>query len=225
LRETRRRKPPPHLRIKSCQTRFTWWPIAPVTTDDYKQVFGSKSVTAAQVKEVNHIKKALEERFNRSTGDRTFTDKTFDKTLKATKASFVIVIGHNEHGMLHLLDGSSIFLDDVVTKARQDQRVILISCESASRVSNPKTAGTVKRSITYDEAFELAGAITDFIEAAPQPVSLSEIQAHLAKHESLLKGRKIAYFVTKAVCAGATIVVVGLMLRWLDCKEPDAKCS
>ena len=97
----------------------------------------------------------------------------------------------------------------------------MLICLTASRVSHPQLAGTVSGKITYDEAFEIAGKISGFIKAAGHPVSLTEIQGQLEKDkESSQTKHKVAFFVMRAVCAGAALIVIGLIIRELDpCKD------
>jgi hypothetical protein len=205
--------------------------VAPVTTDDYKAIFSpgnakdKTSITEAQRKEIEGVQATLKTQFGRDKGDRAFNKNDYKKVLQAKAASFVIVIGHNEDGMLGLLDGNSIYLDEVVASARPGQRIILISCQSGSRVSSPQTAGTISRWVTYSEAFEIASQIIAFIKGAGGPLSLAEIQAQLTQHEGAQTTHKVAFFIMKAVCFGAAVVVVALSIRELDpCKDKDAPC-
>jgi hypothetical protein len=143
--------------------------------------------------------------------------------LQAKVASFVIIIGHNDHGDLHLLDGSTLLLDDVVRGGRSDQRVILISCDSSSFVSGTGTAGTINRKISYGEAFKIARQISAFITAASGPISLAEIQGELDRQvNSTVLTHKVVFFIMKAACVGGTAVVVALLIRELDpCTHSD----
>ena len=204
--------------------------IAPVTPDEYNAIFGSgkdkaaQSLTEAQQKEIETVQETLKEKFHKDHGDRDFDEKGYKKVLQDEASSFVIVIGHNEHGMLRLLDGNLVFLDDIVAGARPNQRVILISRDSAKHTSNKELAATINREVTYDEAFEIAGRVSTFIKGAGGPVSLVEIQSQLTKDaESTQTKHKIAFFVMKAVCGIGTAIVVALIIRALDpCKDGDS---
>jgi len=204
--------------------------VAPVTAEDYQAVFGhgknktKASVTEAQRKEIETVQNTLKADFDRNEGDRAFTQADYKKVVQAKTDSFVIVLGHNEEGMLRLLDGSLLFLDEIVASARSEQRVILISCDSASHVSNNQVAGTIGREVTYGEAFRIAGGIMRFIKDANRPVSLSDVQAELTK-QGVGTTHKVAFFIMKAVCAGAALIVVALIIRELDpCKDKNSPC-
>jgi len=107
--------------------------VAPVTVKDYRTIFSrskddeAAGVTEAQQKEIEAVESTLKAKFGKDTGDRDFGGNNYKKALQAQSASFVIVIGHNERGFMHMLDGSRVFLDDIVGAARPDQRVIMIS--------------------------------------------------------------------------------------------------
>src|ERR1700733_13079230 len=125
--------------------------IAPVTPDEYKTIFsgskdkGTQGITESQQREIEAVQQTLKEKFNKDHGDRDFDKNGYKKALQDKKASYVIVMGHNEEGLLRLLDGNTLYLDEIVASARPDQRVILISCDSETGVSNKQVAGTNKR--------------------------------------------------------------------------------
>jgi hypothetical protein len=204
--------------------------LAPVTAEDYQAIFGhgknnqQGGVTEAQRKEIEAVQGTLKADFGADEGDRTFNKTDYKKALQAKNASFVIVVGHNENGMMRLLDGSLLYLDEVVAAARPEQRVILISCDSASHVSNSQVAGTIGGEVTYPEAFSIAQGIMKYIKDATGPVSLADVQAELTK-QGVTTTHKVAFFIMKAVCAGAALIVVGLIIRELDpCKDKDSPC-
>jgi hypothetical protein len=200
--------------------------IAPVTSKDYQTIFSggkaadSAGVTEAQQKEIEAVQATLKAKFGKNEGDRDFSEKNYKKMLQAQSASFLIVIGHNERGFMRLLDGGEIFLDEIAGSARPEQRVIMISCDSASYVSSP-AATAIKGKITYDRAFAIASHITDFIKTAKGPVSLTDIKAELAENPTGVgAGLAISLFIMKALCAGGALIVVGLLIRQLDpCKD------
>jgi len=209
--------------------------VAPVTADDYKAIFvrdeakKKEPLTDAQNSEIADVQTELKAKLGKDHGDRDFTGDSYKKALQAKAASFIIVLGHNARGFLRLLDGKPVFLDEIATNAREDQRVIFISCESTKHVSAP--AGTISREITYDEGFGIAERLTKFIKSASGPLSLVEVQAFLSKDERIAKMKKLAFFVMKAACkvAGGVAVgiVVALIIRELDpCKDKDSPdCS
>jgi hypothetical protein len=86
-----------------------------------------------------------------------------------------------------------------------------------------QVAGTINREVTYREAFDVASRISTFIKEADGLVSLTEVQTQLTKDvEGTQKKHQIAFFVMKAACTGAAIVVVALIIRELDpCKYRD----
>jgi hypothetical protein len=207
--------------------------IAPVTLDEYKTIFlhgtdkDTKNVTEAQKTEITAVQSELKAKFGRDHGDRDFDEKNYKNVLQAKTASFVIVIGHNEQGQFRLLDGSSLFLDEIVASARPNQRVILISCDSTNQVSNKKLAATINREVTYDEAFEIADQISAFIMRAGRPVSLAEIQPKLDKIVEGRQGHKVAFFIMEAACTVGAAIVIALIIRDLDpCKDKASRgCS
>jgi len=199
---------------------------APVTAKDYKTIFsggkadGGAGVTEAQQQEIEAVHATLKAKFGKDEGDRDFSGKNYEKMLRAQSASFLIVVGHNEGGYMHLLDGGKVFLDHIAAAARPDQRVIMISCDSASYVSSP-AAATINGKITYDRAFAIASHITDFIKAAKEPVALTDIKAELEENPTGVgAGLAISLFIMKALCTGGGLIVVGLLIRQLDpCKD------
>jgi hypothetical protein len=204
--------------------------VAPVTAQDYRAIFGhgktatKANITEAQRKELEGVQKTLRADFARDEGDRAFNKADFKRVVQAKTASFVIVIGHNEGGMLRLLDGGVLYLDEIVASARPEQRIILISCDSASRVYNTQVVGTIEREVTYDEAFGIARGIMKFIEETGGPISLSDVQAELAK-QGVSTTHEVAFFIMKAVCFGASLIVVALIIRELDpCKDKNSPC-
>ncbi len=208
--------------------------LAPVTLDEYKRLFfhgkdkDKQTVTEAQRTEIERVRSTLKANFGKEQGDRNFNERTYKDVLQAKTASFVIIVGHNEHGMLHTLDGGSLFLDDIPASARLNQRVILISCDSASAVSNKRVAGTITRKVTYDVAFAIASKVSTFIKSASGPISLAEIQSEMTKQvESTQRNHKIAFFIMRAACVGGTAIIVALIIRELDpCKDKDSPdCS
>jgi hypothetical protein len=202
--------------------------VAPVTAEDYQTIFRTSQkpvqVTEAQRKEIESVQNALKADFGRDEGDRAFNKADYKKVVQAKTASYVIVIGHNENGMLRLLDGNLLYLDEIVASARPEQRIILISCDSAGHVSNAQIAGTVGREVTYGEAFTIASGIMKFIRGAGRSVALSDVQAELAE-QGVSNAQKVAFFVMKAVCAGGALIVVALIIRQLDpCNDKDSSC-
>ena len=200
--------------------------VAPVTDDEYKTVFYSRSskeaLTAAQTAEVANVQATLKQKLGRAYGDRDFVGTRYKTVLQANKSSFIIVIGHNENGFLRLLDGSVVYLDEIVANARPDQRVILISCESKKRAANATVAGTVDRKLTYTEAFDTADRVSNYIKSAGKALSLVEVQMFLAKTEQRAGTRKISFFVMKAACALTTAILVAIVIRELDpCHDND----
>lgn len=204
--------------------------VAPVTEADYRAIFtegNSKGhqtgISPAQVKEIDRIRAVLKSDYGRDEGHRDFNQANYKAVVQGKVASFVIIIGHNDHGDFHLLDGSTLLLDDVVRAARSDQRVILISCDSAIFVSNKGSAGTITRKISYDEAFRIARTISAFITAAGGPLSIAEIQVKLDRQvNSTMLTHRVAFFVMKAACVGGTAVIVALIVRELDpCTDAD----
>jgi hypothetical protein len=199
--------------------------VAPITAKDYTTIFSrgnaddGKGVTEAQQKEIEEVQATLKE-FGKDRGDRDFSEKNYKKMLQAQPASFLIVVGHNEHGFMHLLDGSTVFLDDIARAAGPKQRVIMISCDSASHVSS-EAAATIKGRLTYERAFAIAGHITDFITAAKGPVSLTDIKTELAENPTGVgAGLAISLFIMRALCAGGALIIVALIIRELDtCKD------
>jgi hypothetical protein len=200
--------------------------VAPITAKDYTTIFSrgkaddGKGVTEAQQKEIEAVQATLKTKFGKDQGDRDFSEKNYEKLLQAQSASFLIVVGHNEHGFMHLLDGSKVFLDDIARAAGPKQRVIMISCDSASHVSS-EAAATIKGRLTYDRAFAIAEHISNFITAAKGPVSLTDIKAELAENPTGVgAGLAISLFIMKAFCAGGALIVVALIIRQLDpCKD------
>jgi hypothetical protein len=204
--------------------------VAPVTEADYQSVFGdrdskvqSQAISTEQAREVSAIAATLKSNYGRDQGDRGFTEADYKSVLQAKAASFVIVIGHNEHGHLRLLDGKRLLLDDVVRGARADQRVILITCDSSSFVSGPGSAATINRKISYAEAFKIGQRISAFITAAAGPISIAQIQGELNRQvNSVVLTHKVVLFIMKAACAGGTAIVVALLIRELDpCTHSD----
>ena len=204
--------------------------VAPVTEADYRSVFGEakskdqrQGISLGQAREVKAIRATLKSNYGRDEGDRDFNETNYKSVLQAKAASFVIVIGHNEHGQLHLLDGSGVLLDDVVRGVRSDQRVILISCDSSSFVSGNGTAATINRKISYGEAFKIARQIAAFITATSGPISLAEIQGQLDRQvNSTVRTHKVVFFIMEAACVGGTAVIVALLIRELDpCAHSD----
>jgi len=203
--------------------------VAPVTEADYRSVFGdgrskeSQGISPAQAQEIKTIRAALKSNYGRDEGDRDFKETNYKTVLEATAASFVIVIGHNDHGDLHLLNGSTLLLDDVVRGVRSDQRVILISCDSSSFVSGKGTAATINRKISYGEAFKIARQISAFITTASGPISVAEIQGELDRQvNATVLTHKVVFFIMKAACVGGMAVVVALLIRELDpCTDSD----
>jgi hypothetical protein len=193
---------------------------APVTASEYRTIFpNSKSptdVTALQDKEIQKVKADLTQKLGKSHGDSDFNSDNFKSAVQSKKASFVIVIGHNEGGRLKMLDGHSVYLDEIVASARPDQRIILISCDSANHVSNQKVVGTINRRVTFEEAIGIADRISNFIKGAGDTVSLSDVQSRLTKDESLTKTQKVAFFIMKSVCMSAGIILVAILIYELD---------
>jgi hypothetical protein len=204
--------------------------IAPVSAREYNAIFKrsaqKETVTETQAAEIQDLQNALSVDLGRDHGDRDFDHDNFKRVLQSKSASFVIVIGHNENGRLRLLDGNDIYLDEVVAGARQNQRVILISCDSASELRDKRAAGTISGKISYATAVKTAAKITSFIHSAKGPLSLVDVQKFMSSDERSEMGHDIAFFIMKAACAGTAMILVALIISEFDpCKRKDnPKC-
>jgi hypothetical protein len=207
--------------------------VAPVTENDYKTLFFTKqarttqSVTKAQREEIERVRSDLDAKFGMKDGARDFGEKNFKEVLSAKPGSFVIVVGHNDNlGELRLLDGGSVFLDEIAAAARPNQRVILISCNSAEKVSDNEAA-TITGKITYKQAMAVAKAVSNFIQGSGAPVSLADVQIEMTKQFEKAQWKdKVMFFVTRVACAAGSAIVVALIIRELDpCKKEDSNCA
>jgi len=201
--------------------------IAPVTKEQYGAIFPASrdKMTKAQEEEVTQIHTSLNNTLQKEHGDDQFTSKNFGKVLKESKASFAVIIGHNNQGFMPLSDGHSVYLDDIQTQARENQRIIFVGCDSASYVSNKEVAGTIKDKITYEEAFKVGAAISAFIKNSKGPLSILDVQSEVDKTLNQQKRYKVALFIMKVACAVGTAIAVGLIIRKLDPCSDENKSS
>jgi len=201
--------------------------IAPVTKEQYGAIFpaSKNKMTKAQEEEVTQIHTALENTLQKEHGDDQFTSKNFGKVLKESKASFAVVIGHNYQGSMPLSDGHSVYLDEIQTQARDDQRIIFVGCDSASYISNKEVAGTIKNKINYEEAFKIGAGISAFIKNSKGPLSIVDVQSEVDKTVNQQKLYKVALFIMKVACAVGTAIAVGLIIRKLDPCSDENKSS
>ena len=192
---------------------------APITQDEYQKVFtanvSTAKLTSAQASDVINIKQSLKSKLNKDSGDASFTAKQMKNVFGATDASFIIVIGHNEGGRLRLLDGSEVYLDEAV-KAAWPKRVILLTCKSERFHRKNAPVASIKREVTYPQAFDTAAKVSDFIKNASGPVSIADVQAFVSRTETRAKGKRVAYFITTATCVAVSGIVLALIIRQLD---------
>ena len=196
--------------------------VAPVTAKDYTTIFphddkdAIQTVTQAQQTEIEAVQSTLKATFGKDQGDRDFNDKNYKQILQTKSSSFLIVIGHNEHGMMHMLDGTTLYLDEIATAGRPDQRVILISCDSADYVSS-ENAAAINGKLTYEQAFQIADHLSNFIKAAGGPVSLTQIKKELTRTvDEAGTGYKVSLFIVKVACGVGAAIAVGLIIRAAD---------
>jgi hypothetical protein len=194
--------------------------VAPINSDEYVRVFGQKgsapaTITQAQSTEITKIKQRLQADFHRTAGNRDINGDNYKRVIGDSKSSYVLIVGHNDDGFFHFLDGSTTLLDDLVTAARPDQRLVLLSCKAESRLSNQsaKKAAATQYELTYAQAFDIATKVQQFIASAGSDISLGAIRDFLQGSEAQSSVRyKVGVFATKAVCAAGAIIVIALVI-------------
>ena len=232
--------PPPASKVAETPLRSTvhTFVVAPTTTAEYSTIFARESgtssnkkpipITAAQSDEVATIQVQLKTILKREGVDSQLNEKSVGSAIKDSQASYIILIGHNEEGWFRFLDGSRILLDEIVSSARSDQRVILLSCGSSQRMSkqSAEMAAGVSADLTYAQAFELAARIQKVIESSKGEISLGAVKTQLQKATSDIQFKhEIGYFIMKAACFGGTLILVALVISALDPCHHDKNCN
>jgi hypothetical protein len=205
--------------------------VAPTNVEQYRNIFQSSGgnsappgdLTQAQASELKSVQSSLKQVLGRDRPD-DLTNNSFAARIKADRAAFVLVVGHNDKGRFRFADGSETAIDLIAQAARPDQRVIFISCEASSHLTQPNAAGT-RRELTYPEAFQIAKSIQTYIESMPAGLSLDAVKQRLESAETNAEFKyQVKYFVMKAACAGGTAILVALFISLLDpCLHKD-KC-
>jgi hypothetical protein len=96
----------------------------------------------------------------------------FLNALSKARREYLVVVGHNEGGMLRLADGGQIALEEVLRIAStQETSVVAVSCETRTLVTAPGHAGTAHR-LNPDEAARVASRFTNEL-----------VELHLAEAE------------------------------------------
>jgi hypothetical protein len=215
---------------KPLRTTVDTFLVAPVDPDEYARVFGSRgstpaTITQAQSAEITKIKQRLQSDFHRSSGNRDINQDNYKTVINNSKSSYILIAGHNDNGFFHFLDGSTTLLDDLVTAARPDQRLIFLSCKAESRLSNQsaRKAAATQYDLTYDQAFEIATKIQQYIASAGSDVSLAAIREFLQKAESQSTFRyKVGVLATKAACATGAVILIALVISGgVPCLKKD----
>lgn len=127
----------------------------PSSEEEFKNVF-HKDATAADnallSQQVPHELATI------TTNGKSKNDfNTFAKNNSSTLN--VIIIGHNENGVLYLPNGSSIPFKDIEDKFKES-RVIFLSCRSASH-AQASSIGT-SFNLPFEDAYILAGRINSY---------------------------------------------------------------
>ncbi len=208
--------------------------VAPVTGDEYKNLYFQKEerdnpLTPVQAAEVAEVKEKLNGTFGLESGDRTINSKNYRDRIKQSKASFVILIGHNDMQHFHFLDGSAIPLDLLLSSVRPEQSLILISCESTKVIDPHKWANIagVNSDLTYPQAFDLAQKLSKSIGTSPTKVSLADVRQQVQKENAVQQIKYlVGYLLVKLACFGGPGIGAALVISAIDpCKDESKKNS
>jgi hypothetical protein len=177
---------------------------APVTTLDVRHVYPKgKQVTGADVSETKS-NLAMLKTFGRSDSDRSLGKANFTKMLDQSPESYIVLVGHNEGGQFHFLDGSTMDMEDIADECAKRHKVsVLISCKS----QRDKVVGST-RDLTFAEAFCIAGLLKGYLSSAQQrheKIAPASLQTAFAKSEGSIGCNGTLRFFVLAGCAGAGI--------------------
>jgi hypothetical protein len=135
----------------------------------------------------------------------------FEARLKQSKASYIILVGHNDGGNFIFNHGSNLLLADmIVTASDQKKRLIVLSCRAKNYV--PKGTPATSGEISYPEALVIADKLSKFIEGRDGATSLSEINSQLTP----IEGQATQHFRWKyIIVAGCKAAVSGVAIALL----------
>ncbi len=182
--------------------------IAPTNVDEYNRMFPS-SATSGNVEEIRDVAARLQQMSLAAGSD--WNGDNFEARLKQSKASYIILVGHNDGGNFIFTNGSNLLLADmVVTASDQKKRLIVLSCRAKNYV--PKGTPATSGEISYPEALVIAGKLSKFIEGRNGATSLSEINSQLTP----IEGQATQHFRWKyIIVAGCKAAVSGVAIALL----------
>lgn len=222
LTDTRLRLASP---LKATSDPVATYLVLPKSEQDLPQVFSKPPVWSAPLaSEIRQSEKAARS----GLGKLVFAEPQrglahLDSFLKGSDSSFMIIIGHNEGGRLRLLDGSSIHLNDLAAKAREQGALpIIVSCKSREYTTG-QTVG-LPFEVSYSEAVALATQVNRTLSrlAAERKLNLADLQAALETEISSFKpGVKVkAATIAKKTSGGLMTLAIILVL----CELTDTEC-
>jgi len=197
--------------------------IAPTSVEEYNRMF-PHSATTRNVDEIKDIADRLREMSLTAASD--WNRDNFETRLKQSKASDVILVGHNDGGDFVFNNGSKLLVVDmVVTASEQGKRLIVLSCGAKSYV--PMGTPATSREISYPEALLIADKLSKFIQERKGMTSLSEINSQMP----LIEGQAVRHFRwkyiiltgCKAVASGVAIALLVYALSDDDKKKKKSK--
>jgi len=197
--------------------------IAPTNVDEYNKMFPT-SATSGNVEEIRDIAGRLQQMSLAAASD--WNRDNFEARLKQSKASYIILVGHNDGGNFIFNNGSNLLLADmVVTASEQKKRLIVLSCRAKNYV--PKGTPATSGEISYPEALVIADKVSKFIESRNGDTSLSEINSQLTPIEDQatqhFKWKYIIVAGCKAAVSGVAIALLVYALSDDDKKKKKNK--
>ncbi len=194
--------------------------VAPTNVDEYNRMF-PRSATTGSVEEIKDVADRLKQMSLTAASD--WNGDNFEARVGESKASYIILVGHNDGGDFIFNNGSHLLLADMVVKASdQKKRLIVLSCRAKNYV--PKGSPATSREISYPEALFIADKLSKFIEGRSGATSLSEINSQLTPIEEHASQHFMWKYIIVAGCkAAASGVAIALLIYFLSDDDKKKK--
>lgn len=187
----------------------------PLEHAHFKHMYGSDSVvTVRDEEEMRALKQTIQSTVGLSKHDGLSAEAFKERISGHGKDAVVVIVGHNDHGKFHFIDGSADGLAELAnTCAAVGALCVFISCNADTHLMNSGAVG-LDREIGFADSVKLAQVVTSYIakhrDVGVSAVDIQELVYGIKKNDQPAYDVKVLSF---KGCGDATGPVVALYVH------------
>lgn len=148
----------------------------PIADDQFRRVYGDDAVVSVKdEREMENLRGQIAIGFGLKAHDG-LSETAFRKTISSTQNAVIIIVGHNDQGTFHFIDGSNEGIADLANEcASAGHLCVFVSCNSSRYLTGQGAVG-IDRAIGLKAAVELSEKLTAYIgEKNGQGISAKDL--------------------------------------------------